>query len=336
MLKNQLNTWPKMALIILTLFGTNLLYAQQEQVKGATQDETGQLLSGVSIKALHTITGNTFSTSSSNNGLFTFSNLPEGGPYQFIFSSVGYQNDTLSGYTIRNGQQIALSVRLKISNQNIDEVYIGYGVTSKKDLTGSITSIKSEDLNTGVFSNVGQLLQGKVPGLVISNNNSNPNATPSVTLRGSSSLRSGEATEPYYVIDGVPGASLALVSPQDIESIGVLRDASATAIYGSKAANGVIIITTKKGKTGQSAINYDGYFAVDKIAKRLEMMNAQQYRSYINDNGFSMEPVDDTGADTDWQKEVSRIGVSHNHNVSILGGNEKTLSLYIWEYHPCA
>jgi TonB-linked SusC/RagA family outer membrane protein len=324
MLKNQLNTWPKMVLITLTLFGTNLLYAQQEQVKGATQDENGQLLSGVSIKALHTTTGNTFSTSSSNNGLFTFSNLPEGGPYQFIFSSVGYQNDTLSGYTIRNGQQIALSVRLKISNQNIDEVYIGYGVTSKKDLTGSITSIKSEDLNTGVFSNVGQLLQGKVPGLVISNNNSNPNATPSVTLRGSSSLRSGEATEPYYVIDGVPGASLALVSPQDIESIDVLRDASATAIYGSKAANGVIIVTTKKGKTGQSAINYDSYLAVDKIAKRLEMMNAQQYRSYINDNGFSMEPVDDTGADTDWQKEVSRVGISHNHNISILGGNEKT------------
>src|SRR5690606_4466655 len=100
--------------------------------------------------------------------------------------------------------------------------------------------------------------------------------------------------------------------------------ASATAIYGSKAANGVIIVTTKKGKTGQSAINYDSYLAVDKIAKRLEMMNAQQYRSYINDNGFSMEPVDDTGADTDWQKEVSRVGISHNHNISILGGNEKT------------
>src|SRR5690606_33343468 len=132
MFKNELNTWPKMVLITITLLGTKLLYAQQEQVKGATQDENGQLLSGVSIKALHTITGNSYNTSSSNSGLFTFKNLPEGGPYQFIFSSVGYQNDTLSGYTIRNGQQIALSVRMKISNQNIDEVYIGYGVTSKK------------------------------------------------------------------------------------------------------------------------------------------------------------------------------------------------------------
>ena len=313
-----------MALLALLGVGSQQAMAQQEQVKGAAQNEQGELLANVSVKAENTATGLSYGTSTSTKGVFSFKNLPEGGPYRFIVSSIGYQADTLSGYTVRNGQQIALSFRLQPQHTMIDEVYIGYGVANRKDLTGSITTVKAEDLNSGVFSNVGQLLQGKVPGLVISNNNSNPNATPSVTLRGSSSLRSGEATEPYYVIDGVPGASLSLVAPDDIESIDVLRDASATAIYGSKAANGVIIVTTKKGKSGQSAITYSGYAAMDKIAKRLHMMNAQQYRSYIADNGFSAEPDDDRGADTDWQKEVSRTGISHSHNISILGGSEKT------------
>lgn len=313
-----------MALMALLCIGGQQAFSQQEQVKGAVQDELGKFLSNASVKAENTATGRSYETSTSSKGVFSFRDFPEGGPYRFIVSSMGYQADTLSGYQIKNGQQIALSVRLQVLENAIEEVYIGYGVTKRADLTGSITTVKAEDLNTGVFSNVGQLLQGKVPGLVISNNNSNPNATPSMTLRGSSSLRSGDATEPYYVIDGVPGASLNLISPDDIESIDVLRDASATAIYGSKAANGVIIVTTKKGKSGQSLISYNGYVAMDKIAKRLDMMDAAQYRAYIADNGFSAEPDDDRGVDTDWQDEVSRTGVSHNHNISILGGSEKT------------
>lgn len=314
----------RMVLLSLCAFVNITAHAQQEQVKGAIQNEAGEFLSDVTVEALHTTLGHRFSVRSSEQGLFSFNHLPQGGPYQFIFMSIGYQTDTLSGYTIQAGRQIALSVRLRSSTTDIEEVVIGYGVSKRSEVTGSITSVKSEDFNNGVFSNVGQLLQGKVPGLVVSTNNSNPNATPSVTLRGSSTLRSGEAMEPYYVIDGVPGASLALVSPDDIETIDVLRDASATAIYGSKAANGVIIVTTKKGKSGQSSVTYNGYVTVDRVAKRLDMMNASQYRQFVLDNGFSLEPADDLGADTDWQREVERMGTSNNHNIAILGGTEKT------------
>src|SRR5690606_33669217 len=308
----------------LLVAGAIQVQAQQEQVKGATQNESGKFLSGVSIKAVHGESGRSFHTSSSDQGLFSFSNLPEGGPYHFIFSYVGFQPDTLSGYRIQTGRPLALSVKLQPMTTELEEVVIGYGTISRKDVTSSITTIKAEDMNVGVFASPAQMLQGKVPGLTISTNNSNPNATPSISLRGASTLRSGEAMEPYYVIDGVPGASLSLVAPDDIESIDVLRDASATAIYGSKAANGVIIVTTKRGRSGQTDITYNGYVAIDAVANRYDMMNGDQYRAFVNDNGFSMEPTDDLGANTDWQREVERTGVSNNHNISLLGGTDKT------------
>lgn len=308
----------------LLVAGVFQVQAQQEQVKGATQNASGEFLSGVSIKAVHGESGRSFHTSSTDQGLFSFSNLPEGGPYQFIFSYVGFQPDTLSGYRIQTGQTLALSVKLQPVTTELEEVVIGYGRISRKDVTSSITTIKAEDMNVGVFASPAQMLQGKVPGLTISSNNSNPNANPSISLRGASTLRSGAAMEPYYVIDGVPGASLSLVAPDDIESIDVLRDASATAIYGSKAANGVIIVTTRRGKSGQTDITYNGYVAIDNIADRYDMMTGDQYRAFVNDHGFSMEPADDLGANTDWQREVERTGVSNNHNISLLGGNEKT------------
>lgn len=193
----------------------------------------------------------------------------------------------------------------------------------RKDVTSSITTVRSEDLNVGVYQSPAQLLQGKVPGLQITTS-SNPNASASVTLRGASTLREGAAMEPYYVIDGVPGMDISLIAPDDIESIDVLRDASATAIYGSKAANGVILVTTKKGKAGQTSVNYSGYVAFDQVSKNLDMMSADAYRDFVLGNGLSVDPTDDLGYDTDWQKEVQRTAVSHNHNVSISGGAGKT------------
>ncbi|HBI89517.1 SusC/RagA family TonB-linked outer membrane protein [Sphingobacterium multivorum] len=316
----------KKNLLIFALLSAGLthVHAQQQQVKGAVQNEKGEFLPGVSVKAIQVNGGPSVTTSTNTQGLFHFQNLVEHAGYRFVFSAVGFQSDTLSGYVIEARKPLSLSVKLQQSAVKLDEVVIGYGRVSRKDLTSSISTIKAEDANVGVFTSPAQMLQGKVAGLTISSNNSNPNATPSISLRGASTLRSGEAMEPYYVIDGVPGASLALVAPDDIASIDVLRDASATAIYGSKAANGVIIVTTKRGKSGQTNINYNGYLAIDKVAKHYEMMNATQYRSYVNDNGFSMEPTDDLGADTDWQRAVERTGISNNHNISILGGAEKT------------
>jgi iron complex outermembrane receptor protein len=166
------------------------------------------------------------------------------------------------------------------------------------------------------------MLQGKVAGLTVTTSG-DPNGTPSITLRGASSLREGAAMQPYYVIDGIPGVDISMVSPDDIESIDVLRDATATAIYGSKAANGVIIITTKTGgKTERTNVSYNGYVAFDKVSKTLDVASANDIRNYVKANGIDY--AYDKSANTDWQKEVLRTGVSHNHNLSINGGGAKT------------
>lgn len=222
--------------------------------------------------------------------------------------------------------QSAINVVMEEDSQTLDEVVVvGYGSMTRKDVTSSITTVKADDLNVGVYTNPAQLLQGKVPGLTIANT-SDPNGSASISLRGTSSLREGAAMEPYYVIDGVPGVSLSLIAPEDIESIDVLRDASATAIYGSKAANGVIIVTTKKGsKNGKTNVNYSGYVAIDNTLKTLDMMNASELLAYANANNVDLSPYYDVNnpADTNWQDEVLRSGFSHNHNISINGGNEK-------------
>ena len=200
---------------------------------------------------------------------------------------------------------------------------VGYGSMSRKDVTSSITTVKADKLNVGVYSDPGQLLQGKVPGLTVVQSSDPTSGTASISLRGASSLRTGAAMEPYYVIDGIPGMSLSLIAPEDIESIDVLRDASATAIYGSKAANGVILITTKKGsKSEHTSVNYSAYLAFDNIAKRLDMMTADELRTYAKENNITLP--NDKGANTNWNDEVLRTAISHNHNVSINGGSEKT------------
>lgn len=193
---------------------------------------------------------------------------------------------------------------------------------SRKDVTSSITTVKSDKLNVGTYTDPAQLLQGKVPGLTITQSSDPNGGTSSITLRGASSLRGGEAMEPYYVVDGVPGVSLALVAPEDIESIDVLRDATATAIYGSKAANGVIIVTTKKGKAGKATVNYNAYVAIDNVMKNLDMLSASELRAYAQQHNLTLG--NDFGASTDWQKEVQRTAFTHNHNVSISGGSEST------------
>lgn len=200
-------------------------------------------------------------------------------------------------------------------------VVVGYGKMRRKDITSSITTIQSSDLNQGVYTSPAQLLQGKVPGLTVSNSG-DPNAAPSITLRGASTLRTGAAMEPYYIVDGVPGVDLSLVATDDIESIDILRDATATAIYGSKAANGVIIVTTKHGHAGTARVTYNGYMAVESVSKNLNLASAADLRTYAANNGFEL--TNDMGANVDWQKEVQRTGISHNHNLAVSGGNARS------------
>ena len=276
----------------------------QNKVSGTVLDATGEPLIGVSV--LEAGTNNGVVTDFEGNFTLT---VKQGA--KLTFSYVGYLAQTVAA---ANGMKVTLEEDNKVLNE---VVVVGYGTMRRKDVTSSITTVKSEDLNKGVFSDPASMLQGKVAGLTVTTNG-DPTGGGTITLRGASSLRSG-AMSPYYVIDGIPGVDISMVAPDDIESIDVLRDASATAIYGSKAANGVIIITTKSGKEGKTNVSYNGYVAFDKISKTLDMASASQLRA----SGL-IGAEQDGGADTDWQKEVLRTGFSHNHNVSISGGNAKT------------
>ena len=278
----------------------------QNKVSGTVLDATGEPLIGVSVLEAGTSNG----VVTDFNGNFTLT-VKQGA--QLAFSYVGYTSQTLAA---RNGMKVTLQEDNTVLNE---VVVVGYGTMRRKDVTSSITTVKAEDLNRGVFTDPGQMLQGKVPGLVISST-ADPNGGATITLRGASTLRSG-AMSPYYVIDGIPGVDPSTVAPDDIESIDVLRDATATAIYGSKAANGVIIITTKKGAEEKTNVTYNGYVAIDNILKKYDVATAAELRDYASKNGIALK---DGGASTNWQDEVLRTGISHNHNLSISGGNGRT------------
>lgn len=201
-----------------------------------------------------------------------------------------------------------------------DVVVVGYGRSSRKTLSSAITTIKPDELNRGAIGDVGQLLQGKVPGLNITASG-DPNRSAAVILRGASTLNSSQG--PFYVIDGIPGADIATIAPDDIASIDILKDAAATAIYGNRAANGVIIVTTKKGRKGAPQVTYSGYAGTEKVSSQLDMMDATQLRAFVTKNSLAFTPADDKGANTDWQKAVEKNSAfSHNHNVSFGGGSE--------------
>lgn len=302
--------------IVLMLFWALSISAQDINVQGrVTSASDGGPLPGVAV----VVSGTTRGSVTDGNGNYSIECPSDA---TLLFSFIGYEAEEI----MVNGQNQIDVVMLESLEMLQDVVVIGYGTMKRKDVTSSITTVSAEDLNQGVYTDPAQLLQGKVPGLVISDT-SDPNGSASISLRGASSLRKDAAMEPYYVIDGIPGVSLALIAPQDIESIDVLRDASATAIYGSKAANGVIIITTKKGsKDGKTNVNYNGYVAFDKALNTLDMMSADELLSYAKANNVDLSSFYDVEHpyDTDWQDEVLHIGVSNSHSVSINGGNDHT------------
>ena len=290
-----------------TLFSASLLLCStaamaQSQKSGVIKDANGEPLIGVTVLEQGTSNG----TVTDVNGRYTLKTTKPNAKLKVSY--IGYESKIITP-----GQSVTLSANDATLNE---VVVVGYGTMRRKDVTSSITTVNAKDLDKGVYTDPAQMLQGKVAGLVISSSG-DPNGSSSITLRGSSSLREGEAMQPYYVIDGIPGMDISMVAPDDIESIDVLRDATATAIYGSKAANGVIIITTKKGTEGKTNVSYNGYVAFDNALKTLDMASAAELRA-------SGEVVEDEGANTDWQDEVLRTGVSHNHNLSISGGNKQT------------
>jgi len=300
-------------LLVLFTFAYNGVWAQTSTIKGTVKDATGAPLPGVTI----TVEGTSSSTSTNANGAFSI-NAAKGAVLRFSF--IGYQ--TLQKTV---GDEANLAITLNETSKTMNEVVVvGYGTTTKGQLTSAVSTVKAENFNPGVVTTPADLLEGKVAGLNITSDG-NPNGTATVTLRGPSTLRAGAASSPFYVIDNVPDADFSLVAPSDIESIDVLKDASAAAIYGSRATNGVIIVTTKKAKAGQLKMTYNAYAADEKIANQFQVATAAQLKAYLAANGQSLTPANDNG-NTNWEQQIERsAGFSQNHNLSFGGGTDKTV-----------
>ncbi len=299
-------------LSLLLLSGSG--YAQQAdvlRVKGTVTDlGTGETLPGVNISIKGTQTG----AVTDIYGKYSLDALKGS---VLVFSFVGYETTEVT-----LGSQSTLNVRLKPTVESLEEVVvIGYGLTTRKEVTGSIASVKADDFNRGAHSSPMGLLQGKVAGLSITRpDGADPQAGYQILLRGTNTLTSGQG--PLVIVDGVAGVDLKNVSFEEVESIDVLKDGSAAAIYGTRGSNGVIIITTKRARTGQSKVEYSGYLSAQVNPRMVENLTAAQFKEAIEQ--YAPDKVGSLyGAETDWFKEITRpMPVSHKHNLAISGGNE--------------
>jgi TonB-linked SusC/RagA family outer membrane protein len=328
----------QISLFITSMFLYFSAHAQTVTIVGkVTSSDNSQPLSGVGIK----LKGTTFVAISSIDGSYS---IPAKPGDVLVFSFLGYASEEV---TVKKEKTI--NVRLNITSSNIDEVVVvGYGKRARKDITGSISSISGKELNKTQPTTFDQALQGKVAGVVVQQVSGQPGGGVSIQIRGVSSITGSNS--PLYVIDGIiippvgdPGSGsnpLNAINPAEIESIDVLKDASATAIYGSQATNGVVVITTKRGKAGAPQITYDFYAGYQEILKRLPVVNLQQFATIINARGiiwgFDTRPQfanpQYLGAGTDWQKELFRKAPQMNHTLTISGGDARTQYLLSTSY----
>ena len=306
-------------------------FAQSNVVSGKVVDETNQPLPGATV----TVKGTQKSTGTDANGNFRLTGVPNGAVTLQI-SFVGYL--TIDKVINVFGNVTDVSVGLQPNAKGLNEVVvIGYGTVKKKDLTGAITNITSKDFNTGVSTSPEQLIQGKVAGVNIVSNSGAPGAGSTIRIRGVNSLKGNQ--DPLIVLDGIPlsnttiaGAAnaLDLINPNDIESFSILKDASATAIYGNRASSGVILITTKKGKSGKPVINFSTQLSAAKLIKEVSVLSPSQFRQFItaNDTGANnvlTSPIANYlgSANTDWQKQIYQTGITSNSNISVSGTTAK-------------
>ena len=303
-----------MTMSFLMLLST-LTFAQTARLQGRVVDSEGAGVPGATVQIL----GQQISTSSGANGEYSLGNI-SAGSHRVVVNMMGYETAE-QNVTLTAGDN-TLNFTLETTSSSLDEVVvIGYGTARKKQITGSVSSVAPEEFNKGVVISPDQLLAGKVAGLTVNRSGGDPTSGSNIQLRGPSSLTA--SSSPLYVIDGIVGASIELVAPDDIVSMDVMKDASSTAIYGSRAANGVIFVTTKRGKAGAPVLTYSGWAASESVANRVNVLNATEHSQFLQDHGLSVA-ASETGHDTDWQKEITRSGFSHNHNLSLTGGSEGT------------
>ena len=291
--------------LLLTLLSFSLTALAQQKVTGKVKDSSGEPVIGASVVVKG---NNTMGTITDFDGNFM---LDVPAKSVLVISYIGYVTQE-----VPTAGKNSLEIVLKEDTKTLDEVVvIGYGTQRKGDVTSSVASVKADNFVKGAVKDVGQLIQGKVAGLAITNPNGDPTGSTQIRLRGTNTI-GGANTAPLVLIDGIPG-ELGTVAPEDVESVDVLKDGSAAAIYGTRGTNGVILITTKQAKgVDINQVEYNGYVSTSLIAKKLDMLNADEFRT--------LYPDQDHGADTDWIDEISRTPASHVHNLSLMGGNSKT------------
>lgn len=284
----------------------------QNVITGTVSDATtGETLVGASV----------YQKSQGSTGTITDIN----GKYQIeveqgstlVFSYVGYNKKEIVVVADKN----EINVALESSATSLEEfIVIGYGVQKKTDKTGAVANIKTGELNRGVITDPIQTIQGKTAGVTITKKGGDPNAGFSVKIRGAAGIAAG--SNPLYVVDGVPGVDPSTIAPEDIEAFNILKDASSTAIYGSRGANGVVIITTKEGSAKKGTqVDFNTYTSMDYVANRLDLLSADQIKTYAAENGLNLL---DNGANTDWQDEIYRQGISQSYNFAVSGGDENS------------
>lgn len=306
----------QLLLLMLVMVTTSVAFGQTATVKGIVRDKTnGETLPGANVLVKGTLIG----ASTDFDGKFSLQNIPAGNA-EIEVSFVGYLPATKT-VTLSVGQTLELNFELAADAVALEEyIVIGYGVQKKSDKTGAVASIDSKDMNAGVLTDPVQGIQGKIAGVSVSKKGGDPNAGFDIRIRGAASLKS--STSPLYVVDGVPGVDPTTIAPEDIESFNILKDASSAAIYGSRGANGVVQITTKRGKSDgakEATIDFSSYASADFVAKRLDLLNAGQIRDYVTAKGLNFQ---DGGSSTDWQDEIFRTGISQNYSLSIGNGNK--------------
>ena len=294
-------------------------FAQDMQIKGTVKDENGEALFGAGVLTADGKRG----TVTDMNGNYTISVSSQDKILRFSFISYETQEVNIGGRT-----KIDVTLLPDKSNALNDVVVIGYGTTKKSDLTGSVASVKMGDLESGPKTSIDQTLQGRIAGVDVMNTTGEPGATTSIRIRGTRSINA--SNEPLIIVDGVLDAisDMSEINSDDVESISVMKDASATAIYGSRGANGVINITTKKGVTSKPSVTARAEYGVSQIARKLDLMNKDEFVRYLNDIQYFRYDASKTNPaynasdyvnDTDWMNEITRIAPYQNYNVSVSG-----------------
>ncbi|MDR2809446.1 MAG: TonB-dependent receptor [Tannerellaceae bacterium] len=294
------------------------------RISGLVTDANGDPVIGANVVEKGTSNGSITDI----DGKFTL-NIAPGATLTISF--IGYLTREISV-----GNQTSLAVELTEDTRTLDEVVvIGYGTVRKSDLTGSVSSVKSEDLTKMATASPVAALQGRAAGVLVVQESGSPDAAAAIKIRG---IGTTNNADPLYVVDGFPMSDINYLNPGDIEALEILKDASACAIYGSRGANGVVLITTKKGKSGALKVNVNAYYGIENLANRPQMLNSQQYatlsnEAYVNAGREALYPNTSGLPNTDWFEDVSRVGKIQNYNLSLSGGGDKITSLFSTNYY---